>query len=255
MTSHMFLRRIPTHFYLQCSEGQVSMTIPCHFVSVVRRISWVLNLVVGQVFVLWFIQREEAHRAVVVETDFAFRLNNKQIKQRKTNSSIRYWDQHIPAVLSLPHRWDLKPFPYFLSLSTHTFPQTLQPPHRHTDTHGHSGPGCSLCQHSATCTCHLLTKGKGEAARHPWPPQTHLSVGVSPWLTFREGAQLGSRIIGGCTAEIWPCFRNRHRLPNEFPTACSPRLPFLSVSHSSAPHVLFSCNSMCFILLHHKEDV
>lgn len=134
MTSYMFLRLIPTHFYLQCSEGQVSMTIPCHFVSVVRRISWALNLVVGQVFVLWFIQREEAHRAVVVETDFTFRLNNKQIKQRKTNSSIRYWDQHIPAVLSLPHRWDLKPFSYFLSLSTHTFPQTLQPPHRHTDT-------------------------------------------------------------------------------------------------------------------------
>lgn len=150
----------------------------------------------------------------------------------------------------------MRPEAFLLFLiTTHTFPQTLQPPHCHTDTHGHSGPGCSLCQHSATCTCHLLTKGKGEAARHPWPPQTHLSVGVSPWLTFREGAQLGSRIIGSCTAEIWPCFRNRHRLPNEFPTACSPRLPFLSVSHSSPPHVLFSCNSMCFILHHHKEDV
>lgn len=59
---------------------------------------------------------------------------------------------------------------------THTFPQTLQPPHRHTDTRGHSSPGCSLCKHNVTCTCHLLTKRKGEAAWHPWQPQTHLSV-------------------------------------------------------------------------------
>lgn len=48
MTSHMFLRLIPTHFYLQCSR-QVSMTIPCCSVNVMRCIFWVLSLIVGQI--------------------------------------------------------------------------------------------------------------------------------------------------------------------------------------------------------------
>lgn len=100
------------------------------------------------------------------------------------------------------------------------------------------------------CTWHLWTRRKGRTP-DPWQLQTCFAGEVLPLLTKWE--QKPTR--GVCAAEIWLCSRNRHQLPNEFPSVCSPRLPFLSVFHSSSPHVWFSCNSICFRLHQYKEDI
>lgn len=185
MTSHMFLRLIPSHFYLQCS-GWASRTVPCHFVNVIDCMFCVLKLIVEQIIYCMIYTGRSMHSSCG-RNRFHFQLKQQanEIENKQTPAYVIGATRFL--LLFCSFIWELELFRFFSS-STHISPQTIQPSHYHPDTHSHSSCGCSLSERNATCICYLWTTRKGKATPDPWQPRTSFAAEVLPLLTLREGA-------------------------------------------------------------------
>lgn len=110
MMSHMLLWLIPSHFYLQGSEG-VSMTIPAIFLNAIHTFSafW-------KSFVLYSIQRK-AHTLMSGEAAFICSSNNKQIKQKTMKNPVYtiWMTSSLFFCFQVFHFWHLQWFFSFLS--------------------------------------------------------------------------------------------------------------------------------------------